>query len=108
MLGISECNSKENDNFLDSKNFDQTELIPQLEQTILQKFSPILNRLTVKEINLDNYENVCHDLQQLSDIASLVSDHNILRMVGFLSLFCLPFSNKLLINYYFLTLYTGF
>ncbi|CAH8516915.1 unnamed protein product [Schistosoma mattheei] len=74
MLGISECSSKENDNFLDSKNFDQTELIPQLEQTILQKFSPILNRLTVKEINLDNYENVCHDLQQLSDIASLFSN----------------------------------
>ncbi|CAH8523877.1 unnamed protein product [Schistosoma intercalatum] len=74
MLGISECNSKENDNFLDSQNFDQTELIPQLEQTILHKFSPVLNRLTVKEINLDNYENVCHDLQQLSDIASLFSN----------------------------------
>ncbi|CAH8536432.1 unnamed protein product [Schistosoma curassoni] len=74
MLGISECNSKENDNSLESQNFDQTELIPQLEQTILRKFSPVLNRLTVKEINLDNYENVCHDLQQLSDIASLFSN----------------------------------
>ncbi|XP_018650721.1 hypothetical protein Smp_166800 [Schistosoma mansoni] len=74
MLGISECNTKENDNSLDSQHFNQTELIPQLEQSILQKFSPVFNRLIVNGINLDTFENVSYDLQQLSDIASLFSN----------------------------------
>ncbi|KAK4471842.1 hypothetical protein MN116_005233 [Schistosoma mekongi] len=75
MLNISESNSqekdKQSDNSLDNQNSNQTELLPQLEQIIVQKFVPVLNRLTLKEVNLDGCENLSHDLQELSDIASL-------------------------------------
>ncbi|CAH8495159.1 unnamed protein product [Schistosoma turkestanicum] len=71
-LGISENNSTEKDNSLNS----QIELLPQLEQSILQKFSPVFNRLIVKGIKLDNCENVLNDLKQLNDIASLFSNIN--------------------------------
>ncbi|TNN07075.1 hypothetical protein EWB00_007954 [Schistosoma japonicum] len=75
MLNISESNSqgkdKQSDNSLDNQNSNKTEFLPQLEQIIVQKFVPVLNRLTLREVNLDGCENLSHDLKELSDIASL-------------------------------------